>query len=169
MRINKNSLLVALFGMGLTLGAGTSAYAQQQGGAQQQQQGGAAGQGGAGQQGQGGAGQGGAGQQGQGGTGAQQGQPPQQQQGQAAEDIDDESLKKFKDAFANVNEIRESFAGKLEDTEDPEKAQEMQQKAQEEMVSAVEDADLSVEEYNQIFAAVQQDPELQEEVLGEKQ
>ncbi|MFP3873980.1 MAG: DUF4168 domain-containing protein [Thiohalophilus sp.] len=133
MKIDKKSLLVALFGMGLILGTGTSAYAQQQGG------------------------------------GGQQGQPPQQQQGgQAAEDIDEKSLNKFKDAFAEVNSIRESFAGKLEDVEDPEKAQKLQQEAQEEMVSAVEDAGLSVEEYNQIFAAVQQNPELQEKVLGEQ-
>ncbi|MGM0679822.1 MAG: DUF4168 domain-containing protein, partial [Pseudomonadota bacterium] len=62
--------------------------------------------------------------------------------------------------------VRESFAGKLENTEDPEKAQKMQQEAQKEMQNAVADAGLSVEEYNQIFAAVQQDPELQKEVFG---
>jgi len=129
MWINKKSLLVALLGMGLTFGAGTSAYAQ---------------------------------------GGAQQGQPPQQQGGKAAADVDDASLNKFKDAFAEVNSIRESFAGKLENVEDPEKAQKLQQKAQKNMVSAVEDAGLSVQEYNQIFAAVQQNPELQQKVLGDQ-
>ncbi|TDY04004.1 DUF4168 domain-containing protein [Thiohalophilus thiocyanatoxydans] len=151
MKFDKKSLLVALFGMGLTLGAGSSAYAQAGGAQQQQQQGGGAPGGAGGAQG-----------------GAQQGQPPQQQ-GQAAADVDDESLSKFKDAFGDVNSVRESFAGKLEDVEDPEKAQKIQQQAQQEMQGAVEDAGLSVEEYNQIFAAVQQDPELQEEVLGDSQ
>ncbi|TDY02609.1 DUF4168 domain-containing protein [Thiohalophilus thiocyanatoxydans] len=129
MLINRKSLLVALFGMGLTLGMSANTYAQAQGGAQQQQQ--------------------------------QGGQP-------AAKDIDEASLNKFKDAFAEVNSIRESFAGKLENVEDSKKAQELQQEAQENMVSAVEDAGLSVQEYNQIFAAVQQNPELQEKVLGDQ-
>lgn len=159
MKFDKKSLLVALFGMGLTLGAGSSAYAQAGGAQQQQQQGGGA-PGGA----QGGAQGGAGGAQG----GAQQGQPPQQQ-GQAAADVDDESLSKFKDAFDDVNSVRESFAGKLEDVEDPEKAQKIQQQAQQKMQGAVEDAGLSVEEYNKIFAAVQQDPALQEEVLGKSQ
>lgn len=131
MLINRKSLLVALFGMGLTLGMSANTYAQAQGGAQQQQQ--------------------------------------QQQGGQpAAKDIDEASLNKFKDAFAEVNSIRESFAGKLENVEDSKKAQELQQEAQENMVSAVENAGLSVQEYNQIFAAVQQNPELQEKVLGDQ-
>lgn len=151
MKFDKKSLLVALFGMGLTFGAGSSAYAQAGDAQQQQQQGGGAPGGAGGAQG-----------------GAQQGQPPQQQ-GQAAADVDDESLSKFKDAFGDVNSVRESFEGKLEDVEDPEKAQKIQQQAQQEMQGAVEDAGLSVEEYNQIFAAVQQDPALQEEVLGGSQ
>jgi len=129
MMFNKKSLLVALFGMGLSLGVSASEYAQ---------------------------------------SGAQQGQPPQQQSGQAAANVDEASLNKFKDAFAEVNSIRESFAGKLENVEDPQKAQQLQQQAQEDMVSAVEDAGLSVQEYNQIFAAVQQNPELQQKVLGEQ-
>lgn len=126
MKINKTSLLVALFGMSLSLGAYAQNYGQGQGGAQQQQQ----------------------------------------QGGQAAANVDDTSLNKFKDAFAQVNSIRESFAGKLENVEDPKKAQKLQQQAQQNMVSAVEDAGLSVQEYNQIFAAVQQSPELQKKVLG---
>ncbi|MDY6979541.1 MAG: DUF4168 domain-containing protein [Pseudomonadota bacterium] len=90
----------------------------------------------------------------------------QQQSNQAATNVDNASLNKFKDAFAQVNGIRESFAGKLENVEDPKKARKLQQQAQKDMVSAVEDAGLSVQEYNQIFAAVQQSPELQKKVLG---
>lgn len=96
------------------------------------------------------------------------GQNGTQQGGQAAANVDEASLNKFKDAFAEVNGIRESFAGKLENVEDPQKAQKLQQQAQEDMVSAVEDAGLSVQEYNQIFAAVQQNPELQQKVLGDQ-
>ncbi|MFO8024066.1 DUF4168 domain-containing protein [Thiohalophilus sp.] len=127
MKMNKTALLVALFGMSLSVGAYAQNYGQ--GDAQQQQQ---------------------------------------QQDGQAAANVDEASLNKFKDAFSEVNSIRESFAGKLENVEDTEKAQELQQQAQQDMVSAVEDAGLSVQEYNEIFAAVQQNPELQEKVLGDQ-
>ncbi|MDZ7804639.1 DUF4168 domain-containing protein [Thiohalophilus sp.] len=126
MKFKKTALLVALFGMSLSLGAYAQDYGQ--GGAQQQQQ----------------------------------------QGSQAPANVDDASLNKFKDAFAEVNSIRESFAGKLENVEDPQKAQKLQQQAQQDMVSAVEDAGLSVQEYNQIFAAVQQNPELQKKVLGDR-
>ncbi len=156
MKFDKKSLLIALCSAGLSAGMVANVSAQDGsggyqggGGAQQQQQ-------------QGGGGAGGY----QGGGGAQQGQPPGQQGQAAAADVDDKSLKKFKDAFSEVNDVRESFAGKLENTEDPGKAQKMQQEAQKEMQDAVKEAGLSVQEYNQIFAAVQQDPELQKEVLG---
>lgn len=101
-------------------------------------------------------------------AGAQQGQPPQQQTGQAAANVDEASLNKFKHAYAEVNSVRASFAGKLEDVEDPQEAQKLQQQAQEYMVSAVEDSGLSVKEYNQISAAIQQNPELRQKILGDQ-
>jgi hypothetical protein len=98
----------------------------------------------------------------------QQQQQNMQRGGQAAAQVNDAKLDKFKDAFAEVNNIRKSFSGKLENVEDPEKAQKLQQQAQNDMIDAVESAGLSVQEYNQIFAAVQQNPELQKKVLGDR-
>ncbi|MGM0679675.1 MAG: hypothetical protein ACQESY_07390, partial [Pseudomonadota bacterium] len=125
MKFDKKAVLITLCGMGLSAGVVANDYAQSgsggyQGGAQQQQQ------------------QGGGANGYQGGDrgGAQQGQPPGQQGQAASAEVDDESLGKFKDAFSEVNSVRESFAGKLENTEDPEKAQKMQQETQKEMQNA---------------------------------
>lgn len=100
--------------------------------------------------------------------GAQQSQPPQQQGGQAAANVDEASLNKFRNAYTKVTSIRESFAGKLENVENPQEAQELQQQAQEYMVSAVEESGLSVEEYNEISAAIHQYPELRQKALGDQ-
>ena len=97
------------------------------------------------------------------GQGAQQGQAP----GQGAPDMemDDQTLDNFSDAYVEVRDIQSDFADKLGSVEDREKAQEMQREAQEEMVSAVEDAGLSVQEYNQVASQMQNDPELREKVM----
>jgi hypothetical protein len=98
------------------------------------------------------------------GQGAQQGQ---QAPGQGAPnmEMDSETLDSFADAYVEVRNIQSDFADQLGSVEDREKAQELQREAQEEMVSAVEDAGLSVQEYNQVASQMQNDPELREKVM----
>ncbi len=79
-------------------------------------------------------------------------------------DLSDEDIDTFVEAFVSVQEVREDFADRLQEAEDETEAQEMQQEAQDEMVSAVEDAGMSVEEYNEVAMALQNDPELMQEV-----
>ncbi|WP_018141928.1 MULTISPECIES: DUF4168 domain-containing protein [unclassified Thioalkalivibrio] len=108
--------------------------------------------------------------------GAQGGQPPQGgAEGGAAQggapmqeapevDLSEEDIDTFVSAFVAVQEVREDFADRLQGAEDETEAQSMQQEAQDEMVSAVEDAGMSVEEYNEVAMALQNDPELMQEV-----
>ncbi|WP_017940584.1 MULTISPECIES: DUF4168 domain-containing protein [unclassified Thioalkalivibrio] len=105
------------------------------------------------------------------GAGAQGGQPPQggAQGGapmqQAPEvDLSEQEIDTFVSAFVAVQEVREDFADRLQNAEDETEAQSMQQEAQDEMVNAVEDAGMSVEEYNEVAMALQNDPELMQEV-----
>ena len=83
---------------------------------------------------------------------------------QAAPDIQvtDQQLEQFVDAQTAIVEIQQDFSAQLEQVDDPEKAHELQVEANEEMTGAVEDAGLTVESYNQIAMAIQNDPELQE-------
>lgn len=91
---------------------------------------------------------------------SQQGRQMQQQ----AIDVSDQQLEQFADAQIEIASIQQDFSGRLQEVEDPEKAQELQRKANEEMTTAVEDAGLDVESFNQIAMAIQNDPELQQKL-----
>ena len=105
-------------------------------------------------------------------TGAQQGKAAQAQQGmpaqqgmagqQAASQITDGDLEKFVDASEKVFEIRDEFTEKLNDVEDPQKAQALQMEAQQEMMEAVSDSGIEVQKYNEIATRLQTDTHLQQ-------
>jgi hypothetical protein len=99
------------------------------------------------------------GQQGQGG-----GQQAMQQPGAGAVEVDDATVSNFADAFLSVQEISQGLSDQLAEAEGTEAAQEMQQEAQQEMAEAVEEAGISVSDYNQIAVGMRQDPELAERV-----
>ncbi|WP_110619743.1 DUF4168 domain-containing protein [Thioalkalivibrio sp. ALE21] len=101
--------------------------------------------------------------------GAQGGAPPEgggapMQQEAPEVDLSDEDIDTFVEAFVGVQEVREDFSQRLQEAEDETEAQQMQQEAQDEMVAAVEDAGMTVEEYNEVAMALQNDPELMQEV-----
>jgi hypothetical protein len=90
----------------------------------------------------------------------------------AAEDITDQQLDQFAEAALAVNEIGRKYATELQAAEDETAAQEIRTQAQEEMVQAVEDEGLSVDEYNAIYAAAENDQEINSAIqalLQEKQ
>ena len=105
-------------------------------------------------------------------TGAQQGQPAQAQQGipaqqgmagpQASSQITDGELEKFVDASEKVFEVRDEFTEKLNEVEDPQKAQALQMEAQQEMMKAVSDSGIEVQKYNEIATRLQTDTDLQQ-------
>ena len=55
---------------------------------------------------------------------------------------------------------------KLEKTGDPAEAQQLQQQANEKMLETVQNNELSIEEYNAINQAVQNDPQLRDKVIS---
>lgn len=83
-----------------------------------------------------------------------------------AADISDKKLEKFADSLGEIMEIREDFTAKLEKTGDPAEAQQLQQEANEKMMNTVVENDLSIEEYNAINQAVQNDPQLRDRVIA---
>ena len=83
-----------------------------------------------------------------------------------AADISDKKLEKFADSLGEIMEIREDFTAKLEKTGDPAEAQQLQQQANEKMMNTVQENDLSIEEYNAINQAVQNDPQLRNKVIS---
>ncbi len=80
-------------------------------------------------------------------------------------EVTEDTLEKFAGAFSEIIEIQEDFTGKLEAARSNEEAQALQQQAQQEMVEAVEKNGLSVAEYNEVVAMMEQDPHLRERII----
>lgn len=93
---------------------------------------------------------------------AQAQQQPQAapQQAQAV-DVSDKQLQQFADAQEAVNNIREDAVAKLEQIKDKNEAQQLQQQANQDMISAVKNSGLSVQNYNVIARAVHTNTKLQ--------
>ncbi|MFW6192550.1 MAG: DUF4168 domain-containing protein [Gemmatimonadota bacterium] len=94
------------------------------------------------------------------GTAQEQQQAPPQQE----TEVSDDELETFAEVHIDVQDIREEMNRTVQESEDPEEAQAAQQEANQEMVSVIEDHDMTPERYTQISQAINQDPELQEEL-----
>lgn len=109
--------------------------------------------------------QGGAPQQG-GQQGGQQAAPGAQPQAEQI-DVSDDEVEGFVDAYMAVQGVNQEYTQKLQEVEDPEKATELQQEAQGEMQSAVDESGLSIEKYQQIANQAGQDEELRGKIEEE--
>jgi hypothetical protein len=78
--------------------------------------------------------------------------------------VTDEQINAFIAAAQGVNMVIETYQPQLEAAESEEAAMAVQQEAQDQMVSAVEQSGLSLDEYNAIAAGSQSDPELAERI-----
>lgn len=96
--------------------------------------------------------------------GQQQGGTGMQSQQSAPADFDDAELQKFVSAQEGINDIRDEYMEKIESADDQQQAQELQQEANDKMVSTIEQEDLNVETYNEIATAYNSDPETRERV-----
>lgn len=79
-------------------------------------------------------------------------------------DVSDDQVESFAEAQARVAEIGEKWTPRMQEAESSEDVQKAREQAQQEMVIAVENAGLSVQEYNQIARAAQADEELREKI-----
>lgn len=87
-----------------------------------------------------------------------------QSTGQQSTDFSDEKIESFVDARERVVEISRKWEERLNNTESQEELNSLQQEAQQEMVEAVRDEGISVNDYNMIVDATQTDPALRERV-----
>lgn len=93
--------------------------------------------------------------------------PAQQQQAPMPKsaDIADKDVEKFADAQSKVEDIKGKYQEKVQaNAQEPEKAMEIQQQAQQEMVQAVKDAGLDVRKYNEIAQLSQYDTDLRKRI-----
>ena len=101
--------------------------------------------------------------------GQQKQQEQQQQQEyqseQKTKDVSKDELKKFAQAQPKLKQIRTEYAQEIKQVKgDNSKAKEIKDKYSQKMVDAIKNVGLTVQEYNEIAMAVQNNPKLQEKV-----
>ncbi|WP_110667866.1 DUF4168 domain-containing protein [Salinicola halophilus] len=89
-----------------------------------------------------------------------------QSQGAAAQNFSDEQLQQFADASQEIAAVSQDYTEQLQNASGDEEQQEIRQQANDEMVQAVQDSGMSVEQFNSIGQAIQQDPQLMQRVQG---
>lgn len=82
------------------------------------------------------------------------------------QNFDDATLEKFTLAMTAVSEVADKYQTELSGEESPEKMKEIQQAAQSEMVSVIEETGLEVDTYTTIAQLVQTNEQLRERVLN---
>lgn len=91
---------------------------------------------------------------------AQQAQQAAPSAAQQQAPVSDQALEQFADAASTVRDVREEYSAEIQSTQDEEKAQALRSEAQQKMVVAVQQAGLSVSDYNMIAQRLQTDGEL---------
>ena len=95
----------------------------------------------------------------------QQEQQQEYQSEQKTKDISKDELKKFAQARPKLKQIRSDYAQEIKQAKgDKTKAKKIKDKYSRKMVDAIKNAGLTVQEYNEIAMAVQNDPDLQEKL-----
>lgn len=89
---------------------------------------------------------------------------PQQVAQAAQTEFGDQQLQQYAEAVTQIRELNVEWQQRIQKTEDPGEAQEMRQAANEEMIGAIRDEGLTLEEYNQITTAATNDPELRNQI-----
>jgi hypothetical protein len=95
---------------------------------------------------------------------AQDVKAPQQQPPAQAAEFDQKQIESFASAARQVHQIRSKWLPRLQEPSNADKVQELQAQANAEMRGAVEEKGLTVDSYNAIAEAAQQDPKLAERI-----
>ena len=79
--------------------------------------------------------------------------------------IDDRELRAFVKTYVETQNIRREYEPPLAKSSDPNRTQRLHKSANEELKDALDRNNLTVEQYNRVFARVNNDPPLRENVL----
>jgi len=81
------------------------------------------------------------------------------------EKISDAELRAFVKAYVENQRIRQQYEPSLMDNKDPQKGQQLQDRANEELKKSLAKQNLSIENYNRIYNAINSDEQLRERAL----
>lgn len=86
-----------------------------------------------------------------------------------AASIDDQKIKQFASAYAEVATIQQNASNQLQAASEPAKQQEVKANAESQMIAAVERNGLNVDEFNQIVTAMASDENVRSRVAAQLQ
>lgn len=86
-------------------------------------------------------------------------QPPQQQPAMPSQ-LSQAQIESFADAALEVQQVQQEYDAQVQSAENPEELEQLQQQAQQDAQQAIEDQGMSLDEYNAILQAANQDPQL---------
>lgn len=98
-------------------------------------------------------------------AGSAQQSPGKQMNSSAQTQVSDTELRAFVRAYVETQNIRREYEPPLQKTADPDKTQDLQKEANAELKKTLAKQNLTVEQYNRIFSAVNNDPQLREKTL----
>ncbi len=93
------------------------------------------------------------------------GEATQAQPQAQAQQYGEGKIESFAAATSEINEIIQKWQPRLNEAASAEQAAELHQQAQQEMLTAVEGSGISVDEYNEIAMAAEEDPQLRQDIL----
>jgi len=80
-------------------------------------------------------------------------------------DVSDAHLEKFANVNVKAQKIQEKYSSEVDNAKTMDDVETIQKKMNGELVDAIESQDISVQKYQQVGMAVQQDPELRQRVI----
>lgn len=80
-------------------------------------------------------------------------------------DVSDQHLEKFANVNLKAQEIQDKYKSQVDGAETMDDVEKIQEKMNLELVNAIESEDISVEDYQRVGMAVQQDPELRKRAI----
>lgn len=80
-------------------------------------------------------------------------------------DVADEDVRKFAEIYVGIEQTRSELSQEMSEAEDQEKAKEIQTRMQDEIVAMIEDQGWSLEQYNKVANAINNDPALRQQAI----
>jgi len=92
--------------------------------------------------------------------------PPQAPSETQKDQLSDAMVQKVGKALRNAATIRQEYTDRAQSTKSQEQQQQLTEQAQGDMIKAINDQGLSVQQYNQVIQMAQADPSLKERLLS---
>lgn len=93
-------------------------------------------------------------------------QAPQTPPGMEQAQVGEPEVEKFAEIYVEIEKTRSELSQEMENVEDEQEAQDIQGRMQEKIVSTIQESGWTMEQYNQVAQAINNDPQLRERAIN---